>query len=417
MKSLVSWKRQASRNRRAPGESLSLLAVSPIADVGGAEVLLIDVLRGVQAAGHSVTLVILGDGALHELAQSEEIKVLGGPAVSFRRPVSVVRSAMHIRRVTKTVAPDIVHASHPRAGLLNRLALPGASAVHTTQLLEPPGSRDFIGRACLLLRGPHFVLTPAMAAAHTVSNRGLSPVVVAPGVDVERQRHRADAGDGERCWAALNDPGSAAGPRIVMVARLQPFKGPFDFVRTASLVLETRPDARFLIVGPDSSRSPGVRARLKAEIRQLGLQGKVCLSGPLEAEDLAATVHNSTMLVHPAHSEGFGLVIVEALALGTPVLAYASSGPAFILRHGGGSTVPVGDVEELARRLIKSLSEPEVLRRWRREAPEVAAAFDLSAAVRRYLSAFDSAVLGARSGRLSLLLPSVKRHQNGPPSS
>jgi glycosyltransferase involved in cell wall biosynthesis len=171
-----------------------------------------------------------------------------------------------------------------------------------------------------------------------------------------------------------------------MVARLQPFKGPGDFIAMASQVLESRPDARFLIIGPDSSRSPGLRIQLESRIDELGLRNQIALAGPLSEEDLAATVSHSTLLVHPAHREGFGLVLVEAMALGTPVVAYAASGPRHILGHGGGTLVKVGDTRALADCVLAALHDSTLLELWRKQCLPVAQHFSLERMTVGYLS-------------------------------
>lgn len=78
----------------------------------------------------------------------------------------------------------------------------------------------------------------------------------------------------------------------------------------------------------------------------------------ISTDDLAATVRDATLLVHPAHHETFGLVVVEALCLGTPAIAYAAAGPSEILSGGGGSLVPVGDTVALAAEIGRALADP-----------------------------------------------------------
>jgi glycosyltransferase involved in cell wall biosynthesis len=148
-----------------------------------------------------------------------------------------------------------------------------------------------------------------------------------------------------------------------------------------------RTDARFLLVGPDEPLEPGTRAALVAEIRDRGLADRVAVSEPLTEADLAAVMADATVVVHPAHIETFGLVVVEALALGTPVVAYAAPGPAHILGGGGGVLVPLGDVHGLTEATLGLLDDPARRQRYADEGRRRADAFTLSRMADGYLAA------------------------------
>ncbi len=176
-----------------------------------------------------------------------------------------------------------------------------------------------------------------------------------------------------------------------MVGRLQRFKGPFDFVEMAALVVRTEPSARFLIIGPDSPIEPGLRAELQAAIEAAGVGDAIATAGRLSTADLAATVRDSTLLVHPARREPFGLAVVEALTLGTPVVSYASEGPSMILADGGGALVPPGKVADLARSVLEALGDPDRLAAWSVAARSTARKFELAANVERYREVLSEA--------------------------
>lgn len=362
---------------------LSVLAVSPVAEAGGAETLLVDVLVGLQDSGLEVALAALGNGPLAGVAEARGVKAVTGPALSFRRPGSVVACVRTLRRGLRDLQPDVVLASHPKGQLISRLATAGRRDVgRVTQLYDPPSSRSLSARVAALLREPRLSITDETAQAYRALNPKLDPIVIAPGTDAERLRRDAAHGDPDATWAHAGLSG--AGPRVVMMSRLQRFKGPFDFLAVAARVTASRPDARFMIIGPDSPIEPGLRQQLEAAIVERGLDGSVALAGRLSAVDLAATLGGATVLVHPSHREPFGLAVVEALALGTPVVSYATTGPVAILRTGGGAVVPVGDVDALAATLVKALEDPAILARWAGDARLTAGRFDVATSVARY---------------------------------
>jgi len=178
-----------------------------------------------------------------------------------------------------------------------------------------------------------------------------------------------------------------------MVGRLQRFKGCFDFLSTAALVVQERPDARFLIIGPDSPIEPDLRKELMMTIQADGLSTSVAVTGRLSRADLAATVREATVLVHPAHREPFGLAVVEALSLGTPVVAYETSGPRAILAYGAGSLVTPHDIPALATAVLQAIGDPLTLRRWTAEAENVSHKFDISASISQYWDVLSAASL------------------------
>ena len=369
---------------------LSVLAVSPVAEAGGAENLLLDVLAGLQGAGVGVTLVALGNGPLCELARSRGVTVLTGPPLSFRSPRSIVGAMVAVRRAVSTACPDVVLASHPKGQVISRLAtVRERSLGHVTQLYDPPRSGSPSTCIAARLPGPRLSITEETAAAYRRLNARLDPVVIRPGTDLQRLRHDALCGNGDDAWVRAGLDG--AGPRVVMMGRLQRFKGPFDLLTVAAFVAQSRPDARFLIIGPDSPVEPGLRREIEAAIVNKNLSGSVAVIGRLPAADLAATVAGATVLLHPAHREPFGLAVLEALALGTPVISYATTGPAMILQHGGGAVVPVGDVKALGDSVLRAMSNPSTLTRWSAETALTASRFDLATSVARYLDVLTQA--------------------------
>lgn len=369
----------------------SILAVSPTGEAGGAEVLLVGVLAGLRDRGSVVSLVILGSGPLEDLAISRGLNAIRGPSFSLRGAASIVGPVLAVRHALRTARPDIVFASHPKGQLAARLAALGiANLAHVTQLYDPPSSRVTSTRLAAKLGGLRLTITEETASAYRAWNPNLHTIVIPPGVDGDKLRDEATTGDGNRAWERAHLRGEE--PRIVMVGRLQRFKGAFDVVEAAALVRRRRPDARFLMIGPDSPIEPGLRGELEGAITDAGLQDSVCLAGRLSAADLAATVRGATLLVHPAHREPFGLAVVEALALGTPVIAYATTGPSSLLRDGGGFLVPVGNADALATAILNVLDDVDTLTTLQALAPAVAQRFELSENIERYRAVLNRAV-------------------------
>jgi len=117
--------------------------------------------------------------------------------------------------------------------------------------------------------------------------------------------------------------------------------------------LHERVDARLLILGEGDCR-----AALEAQVRQMGIEGSVFMPGFVK--DLSPYYQHADLHVLSSTGEGFGNVIVEALAAGTPVVSTdCQSGPREILADGRfGRLVPVGDAKALAAAMTESLAAP-----------------------------------------------------------
>jgi glycosyltransferase involved in cell wall biosynthesis len=150
---------------------------------------------------------------------------------------------------------------------------------------------------------------------------------------------------------ARSGSGHAARRRVVFAGRVVAAKGVGVLLRAAREV-----DGEFVICG-DGWQLEAMR-RLS---RRLGVQTRVSFRGWLPAEDLAEELANASVVVMPSlWPEPFGLVGIEALSAGRPVIASSTGGIGDWLQDGvSGLCVPPGDARELARALNELLEDPE----------------------------------------------------------
>lgn len=166
-------------------------------------------------------------------------------------------------------------------------------------------------------------------------------------------------------------------PVIVAVGRLHPVKG-FDDLLRAFSQLRAQREARLIILGEGRAR-----VALEAQVRELDLTHSVQLPG--RVENVAAWMSRCDVFALSSHAEGFGNALVEALAVGLPIVSTrCPSGPAEILEHGRwGVLVPVGDASAMAQALARVLDAPPPDREALRER---ARAFSLDTAMDQYLA-------------------------------
>ncbi len=244
-------------------------------------------------------------------------------------------------------------AAHRLAGSPTRLVL----SVHTTYSQSYPRKKHRLLRTVVprLMRWLYpladaVVAVSQGAARDLVSYLGLSPAHVQtiynPVIGPDFYARAAQPVD--HPWFAPGQP-----PVIASVGRLVKAKDYATLLRAFALV-QPQHDSRLLILGEGRER-----AALEAQVRELGLEAVVQLPG--YAENPYAALARARLLVLSSAWEGFGNVLVEALALGTPVIATdCPSGPREILRDGAyGVLCPVGDPDRLAQAMLAELRQPE----------------------------------------------------------
>jgi glycosyltransferase involved in cell wall biosynthesis len=156
---------------------------------------------------------------------------------------------------------------------------------------------------------------------------------------------------------------------VLVRAFAQLVEGPANAGRHAHTAAEghyVQADARLVIAGNDAG-SAGGAARLA---RSLGVRDRTVFTGLLRGRERLEALADADVLVYPSQDEIFGLVPLEALLCGTPVIVAGDSGCAEIVRGvGGGQIVPLGDVDALARAIDDVLVHPA---RWRAAADQAA---------------------------------------------
>jgi glycosyltransferase involved in cell wall biosynthesis len=171
----------------------------------------------------------------------------------------------------------------------------------------------------------------------------------------------------------------------VFVGQLRKSKGIFDLVPIWKEVIEKIPSATLAVIGKDVQGNQDV---LKREITENGLDNKIKILGYLPANDAVyAYMKSARVLLLPSHEEGFGIVVLEALACAIPVVAYDL--PALREHFAKGVRFsPLGDTGELARSTVHLLSqEGKKMEDWK----EITKDFDTISVVNRELDLIQHA--------------------------
>ena len=156
-----------------------------------------------------------------------------------------------------------------------------------------------------------------------------------------------------RFRARFGLPDGPSAPLVMFLGKLTPRKR-VDVLARAFAQLDRR-DARLVIAGNDMGAGTGTHAL----VHELGLDARTIFTGLLRGRERLEALADADVLVYPSQDEIFGLVPLEAILSGTPVIVADDSGCGEIVsRTGGGQVVPAGDVEALARAIAAILDAP-----------------------------------------------------------
>ena len=154
-------------------------------------------------------------------------------------------------------------------------------------------------------------------------------------------------------------------PVLLWVGRVAPIKGLDTLLDAVARLSTSAGPARLLIVGGDADEPMSEHeVFLRRRIERLGLRDSVCFVGPQPQDVLPVYYAAADVTVLPSYYESFGMVALEAMACGSPVIASRVGGLVTTVRDGvTGFLVPDGDVEALAERIAALVADPDL--RWR----------------------------------------------------
>jgi D-inositol-3-phosphate glycosyltransferase len=162
---------------------------------------------------------------------------------------------------------------------------------------------------------------------------------------------------------------------LLFVGRIEPLKG-VDILLGAAAQLEGESDCFVLVVGGDDSTREGEVEHLRDLASQLGISERVSFMGAVDHERLPLFYNAADVCVLPSFYESFGLVALEAMACGTPVVASRVGGLSVAVRDSEtGYLIPWRCPEPFAERLELLLGNDELRERFGQAAQEEVARF------------------------------------------
>lgn len=391
---------EATESKGSPAETLSkpmsqyapttVLYLSHAAECGGAEHVLGHLLGALDRARYRPVALLAREGEAAELARcaGAETHVLQLPEPTrtvkkdtlgtkglLQRPVYLAQQAaatLHyatrVARFARRCGADVIHTNSMKAHLYGGLAGQWAGVpvvwhmhdrVHQSYLPRP-AVWAVRALARLLPRRVVAISESVLKTLRLPEERGVVVQNGLPAGDLDALAEARRDGEVQRD-GSVGDSSLHVG----LVGRIARWKGQHLFLRAAARILgrlpPEHPGVRFQIVGAPLFDAEDYEAELRDLAQDLGIAGQVDFLG--FREDIPAVLAGLDVLVHASISpEPFGLVVIEGMAAGVPVVAADAGGVAEIVSDNEtGLLYPMGDAGALAR-CIEHLLREESLR-------------------------------------------------------
>jgi len=299
-----------------------------------------------------------------------------------------------VRRMQRQ-RPAIVHTHTSKAGFLGRLA---ARIARVPVVIHQPHGHIFYGyygprttafyialeRLAARWTDAIVTLTPRGTEEHLTQRIGRASqyVSVPSGVPTAALRERAPARTVARARLGVA-PGDFV---VAALGRFVPVKGFDVLVAALPRLLQAAPGARVLLIGDGPER-----ARLAALADRLGVSGRITVTGA--TTDVAAYLAAADVFAAPSRNEGMGRALVEAMALGLPVVGAAVGGiPAVVTDDVSGRLVAAEDADALAGALAELAADGALRAKLGAAAVERAEAFSTAVADAAMRAVYDGLV-------------------------
>ncbi len=363
---------------------------------GGAERALVTVCGSLDRVRFEAAVMVLEDGGVLESELAGDIPIL---RLEKRSRWDVIRLAGRIKKSIREFGPDLVVSHLTYSNILLLLARKLFSLnvpciivdhIHLSSAIRRTRFRHL---RTILIR--HLYGSATMVV--NVSRAGTEDLIANFKVDIKKATaiydpidlHRIDTLSELKDESTPNLPSTV--PVVVAVGRLTPQKD-FPTLLRAFLIVANRTNAHLAIIGTGEQRED-----LEALACSLGIDGRVHFLG--FKTNPYPYFGKAECFVLSSLYEGFGIVIVEAMRCGCPVVATdCPSGPGELISHGrSGLLVPIGNPEVLAENIISILTDRKLADLLRDGGRLRAENFDHRAIVGEYVKLFDKVIAESRS--------------------
>jgi glycosyltransferase involved in cell wall biosynthesis len=343
---------------------LTVVQLLPALESGGVERSTLEIADALVRAGHRAIVVSAG-GRLVPVLQAG-----GAEHVALdigRKSPLVLRQVPALRRLFAGWRPDLVHARSRLPAWIGRLALRGmADAVRPRFVTTVHGLNSPSRYSAVMTRGERVVCVSRTVRDYVLRHYPeTDPArlrVVPRGIDPTQFPRRPWPDRAARGSVATRHPALGGdGPLLLLPGRGTRLKGHADALALLAALRTGGSDARLWMPGARESSRGAYVAELEAEAARLGIAQALAITPPT-ADMVEAYAASDLVLQLSRKPEAFGRTVVEALAVGRPVLGWAHGGVGELLHElQPQGAVATFDVDALVQRAQVLLSQPPPL--------------------------------------------------------
>jgi len=332
---------------------MRILQVCSSTNIGGGEIHIADLCRGLIERGHELHLAARPKGAIELLLADVAIREIH--YLPLRNAIDLP-SAARLFQIIGSRNIDIVHTHIARDYPVCAMAARWTKAkLFITRHHYLPLKNNLFYR--WLLSGATGVIAVSNSVKATLTKSLKLPeekIAVVPNwIDINRFAHPIDIEQARKQFTI--EKRLAVG----CIGQITPAKGQEEFLRAASIICRARQDVQFIIAGAEQERGEPFTERLKALAESQGISERIRFLGPVR--EIALLLAALDVVVVPSWNEGFSLVVIEAMAAGRPCVATDIGGPREIITDGEtGLLFAPGDWNSLAEKLLQLLASEEL---------------------------------------------------------
>jgi len=380
--SITSGGSQKSGNDPWGTESMKILFINNFRNRGGGEEFLRDLLPGLAAKGARVGLVCRPNTPLVEMFRNSNIELhpirrsgLSGVSAVFKTAKVIREGGYEIVNIQRS--HDII-----QGWLAAKLSGRKPALMYTVQVAEFVKSRFLLSRMRKIVTISRYIRDKIVSFSPKLSS---SVSIIYYGIDLAKfSSHKPNAGSIRTRFGI-----APAVPIIGTVGDL--WKNQIEFLDALVLIRREFPDARFALVASESGI--GQIDVFKQRVAELGLIDAMVWCGRLSKEEMIAFYADIDLAVSTHRNEGFGIWVLESLAVGTPVIAFDEGGIRDSLEGCPAALLIKKDAQEMAGNAIAILKYQDLRKRMSEAGPRwVAERFSRERMIEDYYRFFEALV-------------------------
>ncbi|MGP8260234.1 MAG: glycosyltransferase [Acidobacteriaceae bacterium] len=349
------------RSDARSGQKLTVAHFMPWSGIGGVEVATLRMADASRDHFRHVAFCLHDAAALRKSFEKAGIETIAyfPPEPSLLHARQFIKASLIVARQIRQAKPDIVHFADEKAAYHNSLAAFLARSRTVCHIRTTIPYFNLRQRLCLLPVHSFVFVSKEAKRSFALSLPDNKARVIYDWAEV------SNADMTESNAVVRRELGVPDGCVLVgMVARVAPVKDYFTLASAANEVLRRYPNTRFVIVGDNSLVELNRQhyREVVQELNTLGIADKFIFTG--HRSDVSRLISAMDISVLCSHREGFGLCLVESMAMGKPVVATSVGGtPEIVTENITGYLHQHGNSKELADALLRLIDNPEDARR------------------------------------------------------